>query len=129
MCVALDPQIGQATVLGAGHPPLLIARQEGTHETVWSSAPPLGLADRSQFVEKIVDLAPGDAFVLYTDGLFGSSKGESARLTPDRLAAMMDNTAPTAETMLMQMVKQAAPFDGNGNASDDIAAVVGRRTP
>ena len=31
MCVALDPATGRATVVGAGHPPLLVARTGGTN--------------------------------------------------------------------------------------------------
>ena len=44
MCVALDPASGRASVVGAGHPPLLVQRKNGETETIFSSAPPLGLA-------------------------------------------------------------------------------------
>ena len=40
MCVALDPKSGRASVVGAGHPPLLVARAAGAAELNWSSAPP-----------------------------------------------------------------------------------------
>ena len=43
MCVALDPNGGRATVVGAGHPPLLVARSAGGTESIRSSAPPLGI--------------------------------------------------------------------------------------
>ncbi|MEP6603917.1 MAG: SpoIIE family protein phosphatase [Spartobacteria bacterium] len=128
MCVALDQKTGKASVLGAGHPPLLVVRADGGHELIRSTAPPLGLADRSQFTEKIVDLAKGDLFVLYTDGLYGGSKGGGARLTPEQLGILIDINAPTAEALLMQCLKQVAPFDENGSASDDIAAIAVRRT-
>jgi sigma-B regulation protein RsbU (phosphoserine phosphatase) len=127
MCVALEPNTGQAAILGAGHPPLIISRKSGERELVWAAAPPLGLADRSQFVESIVDLSPGDGFVLYTDGLFGGGRGRPPRLTPEQLAGKVDSAAPTLETLLMRMVKQIAPGDGNGSAADDIAAVAVRR--
>ncbi|MDQ6860532.1 MAG: response regulator, partial [Verrucomicrobiota bacterium] len=64
MCVALDPLTGRATVVGAGHPPLLIRRSSGVIETIASSAPPLGLMERSTFSETDVELARGDAFLL-----------------------------------------------------------------
>src|SRR6266581_708208 len=60
MCVALDPGSGAATVVGAGHPPLLIARPGAGAESVPSRAPPLGVAQPTQFSETIVDLRPGD---------------------------------------------------------------------
>ncbi len=128
MCLALDPDKGEATVLGAGHPPLLVSRANGKHELIWSSAPPLGLAERSQFVETIVDLGRGDAFILYTDGLFGSGKGKRSRFTPEQLAAAIDPTAATVEMSLLRMVKQAAPADAGSASPDDIAAIAVRRT-
>jgi sigma-B regulation protein RsbU (phosphoserine phosphatase) len=127
MCVALDPTSGRANVVGAGHPPLLIARQDGGADSVASSAPPLGLVERAQFIETIVDLRPGDAFVLYTDGLFGAANGEKPRLTPEHLAKMIDPSAPGAEALLMSMVNQATPADGEHSLPDDVAALAVRR--
>jgi sigma-B regulation protein RsbU (phosphoserine phosphatase) len=127
MCVALDPISGRANVVGAGHPPLLIARHEGGADSVASSAPPLGLVERAQFIETIVDLRPGDAFVLYTDGLFGAANGEKPRLTPEHLAKMIDPSVPGAEALLMSMVNQVTPADGEHSLPDDLAALVVRR--
>ncbi len=127
MCVALDPTSGRANVVGAGHPPLLIARQDGGADSVASSAPPLGLVERAQFIETIVDLRPGDAFVLYTDGLFGAANGEKPRLTPEHLAKMIDPSVPGAEALLMSMVNQAMPADGEHSLPDDVAALAVRR--
>src|SRR6476646_9280909 len=79
MCVALDPNTGRATVVGAGHPPLLVGRIGGRTESIPSSAPPLGLLERSEFVEANVDLEPGDAFLLYTDGIYGSGHEENPK--------------------------------------------------
>jgi sigma-B regulation protein RsbU (phosphoserine phosphatase) len=43
MCVALDPQSGAGSIVGAGHPPLLVARHDGQTESIASTSPPLGL--------------------------------------------------------------------------------------
>jgi sigma-B regulation protein RsbU (phosphoserine phosphatase) len=128
MCVALDPRTGYASVAGAGHPPLLITRYGRGTEAIASSAPPLGLVERSQFVETIVNLGRGDAFVLYTDGVFGTGKRDRPRLTPMQLAGMLHPSAPTAESLLMRMLNQAAPPNGNEFLPDDIAVVAVRRT-
>jgi sigma-B regulation protein RsbU (phosphoserine phosphatase) len=127
MCVALDPTSGCANVVGAGHPPLLIARHDGGADSVASSAPPLGLVERAQFIETIVDLRPGDAFVLYTDGLFGAANGEKPRLTPEHLAKMIDPSVAGAEALLMSMVNQVTPADGEQSLPDDLAALAVRR--
>ena len=127
MCVVLDPTSGRANVVGAGHPPLLIARHDGGAESVASSAPPLGLVERARFIETIVDLRPGDAFVLYTDGLFGAANGEKPRLTPEHLAKMIDPSVPSAEALLTSMMNQATPADGEHSLPDDVAALAVRR--
>src|SRR6266478_51684 len=94
MCVAVDPATGRATIVGAGHPPLLVVRDDGATESVASIAPPLGLIQHPEFMETMIDLDLGDAFLLYTDGLFGAARGERLRLTPERLEKMLDHSAP-----------------------------------
>lgn len=127
MCVALDPANGRASVIGAGHPPLLLLRANGERELIWSSAPPLGLADRAQFTESIVDLAPGDSFVLYTDGLLGGDRGKRGRVAPQQLLESIDTSAPTMEALLLNLARQSATTDNNSAPADDIAAIaVGR---
>jgi sigma-B regulation protein RsbU (phosphoserine phosphatase) len=127
MCVALDPKTGRASVVGAGHPPLLVLRHEGSRELISSCAPPLGLAERSQFVRSIVNLGPRDAFILYTDGLYGGTNGDKQRLTPAQFAETLDPSAPSADALLTQMLKTAAPSEKNGLLPDDMTAVVIRR--
>lgn len=127
MCMALEPSAGQAVVVGAGHPPLLLARSNQKRELIWSSAPPLGLASRSQFIETTVTLEPGDVAVLYTDGLFGGGRDRPSRPTPQDLANSIDPATPTMETLLMNLVKQSVTPVTNGAASDDVAAIAMRR--
>jgi sigma-B regulation protein RsbU (phosphoserine phosphatase) len=127
MCVAVEPATGRASVVGAGHPPLLIARRSGATESIASIAPPLGLIEHPGFMETILDLDSGDAFLLYTDGLFGAAKGERLRLTPERLEKMLDYSAPSAEALLRGILNQAAPENGKNPLPDDMAALAVRR--
>jgi sigma-B regulation protein RsbU (phosphoserine phosphatase) len=127
MCVAVDPVTGHASVVGAGHPPLLIARRSGATETIASVAPPLGLVEHPEFTEALVDLKPGDTFLLYTDGLFGSRKGMQPRLASQRLEKMLDHGAPSAEALLGRILTEAAPAKGEEALADDLAALAVRR--
>jgi serine phosphatase RsbU (regulator of sigma subunit) len=127
MCVALEPQSGRATVVGAGHPPLLVSRKNQKVELIASSTPPLGLIEEPKFVETVIHLGVGESFILYTDGLFGSIDGQRRRLTPEGLAETVDPSAPTAEMLLARMLNQVAPTDENAQLADDVAAVVVRR--
>jgi sigma-B regulation protein RsbU (phosphoserine phosphatase) len=127
MCVALDPKSGQASVVGAGHPPLLVTRFGRGTEAIAASAPPLGLVEQSNFTETALELNPGDAFTLYTDGLFGASKNGGPPSTPTQLAGMINPFATSAQTVLELMLKAAAR-DVAKSRSDDVAAVVVRRS-
>lgn len=127
MCVALDPESGRASVVGAGHPPLLVARRAAPAEMVTSSAPPLGLLENSQFVETTIDLQPGDGFLLHTDGLYGPAKTEAERWTPTRLRELMTEAVPSAQALLDRILQHAVPLDGPPLA-DDLAALIVRRT-
>jgi sigma-B regulation protein RsbU (phosphoserine phosphatase) len=127
MCVALDPASGHASVVGAGHPPLLVIRDNGATESIASIAPPLGLIERPEFTETVIGFEAGDAFLLYTDGLFGSAKGERRRLTPQRLEKMLDHSAPSAEALLKEILTQVAPDNAGDALPDDMAALAVRR--
>jgi sigma-B regulation protein RsbU (phosphoserine phosphatase) len=128
MCVALDPATGRASVVGAGHPPLLIRRSDRRIDSVKSVAPPLGLLERAPFTETATDFAPGDAFLLYTDGLFGGAGGKRGRLTPQQLAAMFDGAdATTADALLQHIVEQIGASGPKQPPADDVTAIVVRR--
>jgi len=127
MCVALDPATGQAQVVGAGHPPLLVVRHDGTTESIPSATPPLGLIKRAAFNETPVGLEPGDAFLLYTDGLFWWSKDERHRVTPEQFEKVLDHSAPSADALLQHIVAQTAPKNSAKTAPDDVAAIAVRR--
>jgi sigma-B regulation protein RsbU (phosphoserine phosphatase) len=127
MCVALDPATGKAQVVGAGHPSLLVVHHDGTTESIASVAPPLGLIKRAAFTETTIDLAPGDAFLLYTDGLFRWTKDERHRVTPGQLEKALDHSAPTAEALLKRIVARTIPDNSAKTAPDDVAAIAVRR--
>jgi serine phosphatase RsbU (regulator of sigma subunit) len=128
MCVALDGATGQASVVGAGHPPLLVARAGGRTESIASSAPPLGLLERSEFIAADIQLEPGDAFLLYTDGIYGSGHEENPRLSSQRLAEMLQPLAENAQALLSRVVDRAG-LKANGKAPpDDVAAIAVRRS-
>jgi serine phosphatase RsbU (regulator of sigma subunit) len=128
MCVALDPETGRATVVGAGHPPLLVARKAGGTDSIPSSAPPLGLVERSDFAETDVVLHRGDAFLLYTDGVYGAENPDQPRLTPAALAEMLQPMAGDVQTLLTRVIAQATNGNGDKPLPDDIAAIAVQRT-
>ncbi|HVD95565.1 MAG TPA: SpoIIE family protein phosphatase [Candidatus Limnocylindria bacterium] len=127
MCVALDPATGSASLVGAGHPPLLVVRRNGTTESIASVAPPLGVIDQPEFAETAIDLQPGDAFLLYTDGLFRWAKDDRRRLNPQQLEKMMGRSAPSAEALLKAVLVHTAPDTAVKTSPDDMTVLAVRR--
>ncbi len=127
MCVALDPETGRASVVGAGHPPLIVQRRDGATETIRSSAPPLGLAEKSKFDETNIDLHQGDAFLLYTDGLAGAEDGGTHRLAIERVVEMLPKDPGSAQRLLAGTLEKTIPDDNGKPLADDLAALAVRR--
>ena len=127
MCIALDPATGHAGVVGAGHPPLLVVRHDGTTQSVASVVPPLGLIKQATFTETPIDLQPGDAFLLYTDGILRSAKDEHHGPAPGQLEEILRDSAPSAEALLKHVLAQTAPQNSAKAAPDDVAAIAVRR--
>jgi sigma-B regulation protein RsbU (phosphoserine phosphatase) len=121
-CAVLHPDSGELTTCGAGHPPLLIARKNGVVESIPSSAPPLGLAHQEALIENRCVLAPGDSFLLYTDGLFTTPAASGQRvmdLSPDL------EPAGNAADFLARLLRKVS--DGGRTFTDDVAAIAGTR--
>jgi phosphoserine phosphatase RsbU/P len=127
MCVALDPVSGNASIVGAGHPPLIVARGDGTTETFASSAPPLGLVELSDFTESSLQLGVDDAFLLYTDGMFDAERSTGPRLTPAALAEMLQPPGRDSAALLATVIEQAEAIHGDKALPDDVAAIAVRR--
>ncbi len=128
MCVALDPESGKASVIGAGHPPLIVLREGRAGELIKSVAPPLGLAESRRFVETAIELGPGDGFFLHTDGLYVFSKRKKERWTPERVQALLVDGDGNAQELLERVVRRILPNESEPR-SDDLAALVVRRSP
>lgn len=128
MCVALNLEEGDGRVVGAGHPPLLIARADGTAESIGSTSPPLGLIAASTFTESAIQLRLGDLFLLYTDGLYGVGESDDRRLAPAQLAQQLLSAPRNAQSVLQDFLRRPEPTPSNLVPPDDIAALAVRRS-
>ena len=110
MCVALDPVSGRAGVVGAGHPPLLVARRgrRGRIGAIDGAAVRLARAfavcrDDHRTCGRAMDFSsiPTDSMV--------ASKKESERWTPARLQALIEGGEASAQALLSKVIERAAP--------------------
>ncbi len=141
MAVALDTLTGEMTLAGAGHPPVFVTRTNtGRVDEFFSQVPPLGLRVAADPAEDEVELAPGDALMLFTDGFYGlpPAGGEGAteepaddrRLELDALRGFAGEAAREsvdAAGLMEGLLSRVRHYAGGEDFPDDIAAVVVRR--
>jgi sigma-B regulation protein RsbU (phosphoserine phosphatase) len=127
-CFTLDPLTGRAIFCGAGHPPMLISRSSGEVEALCSASPPLGLDGFTRVEESTAELLPGDALLLYTDGLYGVVNPDGSRLAPDEVKPFLPRGAGTAEEFLRRTLKAVEKKSGGKPFADDLAIFAALRT-
>lgn len=124
-CSVVEPD-GRLSFAGAGHPPLLLRRRDGSVETVSSLATMIGIHPAIEIAETATTLARGDTALLYTDGVYSSRSGGGDRLTGDDLAqefARLGGRAGFLPRLIAELGQksEALAFD------DDVAALALRR--
>ena len=121
-CCAVLEANGRLTFAGAGHPPLLIRRADGSTESLSSLNTMIGIDATMPISETLVTLEPNDLALLYTDGIHSLKSTDGQRLTSDSVADAITHLA-TGEDLLPRLVSElgrrsdAQPFD------DDLAAI------
>ena len=121
---SLTPRVDRVSVCvsSGGHPLPLVLRADGTVETVGSPGTLLGIVDVPELPEEAVELAPGDALVLYTDGVTEADRSSA----PDRLAAFLAGCAGADASAIAAAVEHEALGAQGGHPRDDVAVVAVR---
>jgi anti-sigma regulatory factor (Ser/Thr protein kinase) len=97
----------QITLAGAGHPPPLVLRQHGAVEVLSTGGILLGvLADPDVEDHRFV-LGPGDALVLYTDGIT-ERHADSQLFDEEELTAVVSRCAGFTADVLAERIETAA---------------------
>jgi sigma-B regulation protein RsbU (phosphoserine phosphatase) len=128
-CLALNAEDGRITFCGAGQPPLLVSRTHGHVEFMRSMRPPLGLNKAEHSIEEGCDMAPGEALLLYTDGLYEIQNKSGARLGNEALAKLLPRASGglTASVWLQEVIEKAGAYADSVLFPDDIAVFAARR--
>ncbi|GAA2286046.1 hypothetical protein GCM10010402_49690 [Actinomadura luteofluorescens] len=109
------------TLAGGGHPPALVVRADGTVESVDTPGGQLiGILPDPVFGQAEVRLAPGDALLLYTDGLTEARTPDGAMLGDEGLTAHLTSAPYEGADNLLANVHKLLTELGAG-VSDDTA--------
>jgi serine phosphatase RsbU (regulator of sigma subunit) len=129
VCVArlhpLEDGRMRLTLALGGHPPLLVLRADGRVERHGTAGTLLGVFADPQLTEAELTLSPGDAFLLYTDGVTEAGQPDH-EIGEDGLADLLGGLQGQTPEQIVDAVEQAAVRAQHGQPRDDIALVAFR---
>ena len=118
----LDLTTGRLRYANAGHNPILLKRASGRYEYL-KSRPDFILAGLKNFKyhKNELQLLPGDAVYLYTDGVTEAHNADGQLFGEERLLASVNDNPGLSMEELCQAVKQSVDaFTGDAEQFDDI---------
>lgn len=126
----LDTRAHTLTTFSAGQAPLLHYRvADGSIEVHCADAAPFGvLPDLGDDRPKTIHLAPGDMFVVLSDGFYEASTEEGDQFGDERVANLLRlHRGRSAEEIIAAVREAVDAFTGGLPAADDQTAVIVRR--
>jgi PAS domain S-box-containing protein len=107
----------------AGHPLPLLLRPDGSVEAIGARGHLLGLWPDFEAEPLSLELAPGDALILYTDGVTDARAPERI-LDTDDLAELVRSCAGLGAAVTAERIERAVSKGLAGEPRDDIAVLV-----
>ena len=122
-----DPATRQLAYVNAGHNPPILRHANGATEKLEVGGLPLGISSVAAYDMANIVLKPGDALILYTDGVIEAfnERGEEFG-EPRWLDAIRSLPDWNAEPSLQFLMKRVDEFVGATRQSDDITCLVFR---
>jgi len=122
----LDGAAPSIRLANAGHPRPFVVRAGGAAEPVGDHGLLLGVAPDLGLAETSVDLQPGDAFVLYTDGVIEARVPDGEQLGEEGLARVLERCVGCGADEIAGRITSEV-LGEQGVARDDVAILVLRR--
>ncbi len=123
------PDSGSLTYSIAGHdPPLLLSADGTVTELPLTKGVALGIAPDVVYSQEMVNLEPGDAVVLFTDGVTEAMNADNQQFGMSRLKEVFDDRQPKSAMAANEAVfENVRKFAGDAPQSDDITCLTLRR--
>ena len=124
---ALDPATGALAYVNAGHEPAMVVGADGrVRAELMPTGPAAGLLPGVPFAASSARLAPGEALVVYTDGITEARAADGSFYGEARLAALVGEEAPAAHgagRLLAHLLASVRLHATGAEQSDDITAL------
>jgi serine phosphatase RsbU (regulator of sigma subunit) len=103
-------------------------RAAGGIEELSDGGPLLGALPFDSFAQGSAQLSPGDALVIYSDGILDSADPSGEQFGPRRLEALLRNVhSQAADALLLSLLGAVQDYAGGYPIQDDMSLVVIRR--
>ena len=124
-----DLQTGEIDFTNAGHNLPYVLHADGTVEMVKSpSNLVLGVMEGMSFRSESIQLNPGDALVMYTDGVTEAENKSQSQFGDSRLAAALKELKGASSKQIVDTINaKVKEFIDGASQSDDITQLVIRR--
>ncbi|HEV2720940.1 MAG TPA: SpoIIE family protein phosphatase [Thermoanaerobaculia bacterium] len=120
----LETATGQIEYANAGHAPPLWIRRNGVEELADTDLV-LGVVTRADFLNRKLRLDPGDALVLFTDGVSEAENGEGQELSAMQFADLLSKLHGARAGDVTHALEQAVlRHVGDAPLADDVTLVV-----
>jgi len=120
----IDPQARLVRYVSCGHNPPVHLRADGGVDWAPAKGAPMGLFPGRAWVVREVELAPGDSFVLYTDGVTEAFDPEENEYGEERLTRVLaDFASHDAAGIVRAVMDDVALFAAGAEPSDDITCL------
>jgi PAS domain S-box-containing protein len=123
--VIVDPAASTVRWVNAGHPPPLVTARGQARFLRGDASVPLGVLPFPTYEEVTAPLEPGEALLLYTDGLI-ERPGEHLDHGLEKLAACVREGPEDPHELLDHVLETLVP---SGGAADDVALLTLRNLP
>jgi sigma-B regulation protein RsbU (phosphoserine phosphatase) len=122
----LDTRTRKLAYSNAGHyPPILV--RDGRCMRLIEGGPVFGVFPKECYAQSEVQLQPGDALVLFTDGVTEVRNAEGEEFGEDRLQQLLTNERLSAAEIREKVMAAVTEF-GGGNFDDDVTLLVLKAT-
>jgi sigma-B regulation protein RsbU (phosphoserine phosphatase) len=124
----LDPLTGVLEYSSAGHPPVIVLRENGRLETLYEGGPLLGVLPSASFAKGKVFLDRGDLLLAYSDGILESRNAAEQEFGFERLERNLRSARDaSADRILFSVLGAVQDFAGARPQEDDMSLVIVRR--
>jgi sigma-B regulation protein RsbU (phosphoserine phosphatase) len=121
----VDHAHGVLRYTNAGHNYPILRRQDGSVEELTSGGLLLGLFEEAEYERGEIAFAPGDALLLYSDGISEASDSRGHLFGEDRLRSLWQSCcALPSRDVIGCLLKDVETFRGSAGQSDDMTALV-----